>query len=71
MTTNNLFSMSITVKDRVSLERELDFAVASALPSAQSSKRHGILVTRHSREKFTVAVSDSVPYGQTIERCDW
>lgn len=71
MNSNNTFSVTITVTDRASLERQLDSAIAAALPNALSSKRHGILVTRHSVEKFTVAFSELVPYGETMERSDW
>ncbi|WP_248760962.1 hypothetical protein [Pseudarthrobacter sp. SSS035] len=71
MTSETMFSMTLTITDRASMDRQLDAAVAFALPSALSSKRHGILVTRHSKAKFTVALSEAVPYGQTKERDDW
>lgn len=43
MTSHNTFSVSITVTDRASLERQLDSAIAATFPKALSSKRHGIL----------------------------
>ena len=65
------FSTTVTVTARVTLDQQLDLAVASALPKALTSKRHGILVTRHSPKRFTVALSESVPFGETRERCEW
>lgn len=70
MTSNSTYSTTITIANRASLERQLESAVASAVPRALS-KRHGILVTRHSTDRFTVATSEAVPYGETMERCDW
>lgn len=71
MTSDDKFSVTLTIVDGTSRDRQLDAAVASALPSALSSKRHGILVTRHSTKRFTVAVSESVPYGEIRERRNW
>lgn len=71
MTPESLFSTTVTVTDRASMDRQLDSAVASVLGKALSHKRHGILVTRHAVDKFTVSLSNSVPFGQTMERHDW
>ncbi|MEV7133227.1 hypothetical protein AB0N24_10120 [Arthrobacter sp. NPDC093128] len=34
-------------------------------------RRRGILVTRHGAGEFTVALSDSVPFGLTQENHTW
>lgn len=71
MTSDNTFSTTLTITDRASMDQQLDAAVAAALARALISKSHGILVTRHSQEKFTVALSEAVPYGETMERLSW
>jgi hypothetical protein len=53
------------------MERRLDEAHAEAEKQAVETGKYGILVTRHSCERFTVALSDSVPFGMTLERQLW
>lgn len=60
----------ITAYERGSLDRQLDEAVSVAMVQA-CHFRQGILVTRHSYETCTVALSDIVPFGLIRERYDW
>jgi hypothetical protein len=61
---------AITATDRASLDRQLDEAVDAAITRAIREGRPGILVTRHAHDSFTVALSDDVPFGQTLEHQD-
>lgn len=63
--------IAVTATDRVSMERRLDDAVAMAMNQAMQPGRRGILVTRHSYDFFTVALSHDVPFGLTRERTAW
>lgn len=65
------FPLTLTVADRASMDSELDAAVTAAKAHALAEKRHGILVTRHGVDKFTVALSDAVPFGLTREQQAW
>ena len=65
------FPLTLTVADRQSMDSELDAAVTAAKTHALAEKRHGILVTRHSVDKFTVALSETVPFGLTREHQAW
>ncbi|UUL76758.1 hypothetical protein NG819_03065 [Pseudarthrobacter sp. Fe7] len=65
------FPVTITVSDRHSMDTELDAAVAAAKAHALTGSRHGILVTRHGVDKFTVDLSDTVPFGLTREHQAW
>lgn len=49
---------------------DLNTAVDKARAHASQDPWLGILVTRHSPEVYTVALSSLVPYGQTFERDD-
>ncbi|WP_045732608.1 hypothetical protein [Pseudarthrobacter chlorophenolicus] len=64
------FPLTFTVSDRQSMDNQLDAAVSVARKHAMDS-RHGILVTRHGVNKFTVALSDAVPFGITQELQAW
>lgn len=64
------FPLTFTVSDRQSMDSQLDAAVSVAKKHAMDS-RHGILVTRHGVDKFTVALSDAVPFGTTREHQAW
>ncbi len=70
MTAHN-FPLTLTVADRESMDSELDAAVTAAKAHALAEKRHGILVTRHGVDKFTVALSEAVPFGLTREHQAW
>lgn len=65
------FPLTVTVADRQSMDSELDAAVSAAKAHALAGKQHGILVTRHAADKFTVALSEAVPFGMTREHQAW
>lgn len=71
MTTALDLTMAIVATDRDSRDRQLDAAVAVARTRAMREGRRGILVTRHAYDSFTVALSDDVPFGLTLEHQDW
>lgn len=50
------------------LQSQLQSAADKVRLAAMTDKRHGILVTRHRQNTFTVAVSPDVPYGMAYER---
>jgi len=64
-------AIAVTATDRVSMERQLDEAVAIARTWAMEEGCQGILVTRHDFDSFSVALSDAVPFGLTREHQDW
>ncbi|MEO5778915.1 MAG: hypothetical protein ABIQ22_03960 [Arthrobacter oryzae] len=47
----------------------LDVVVEEFQHLARQDRRHGILVTKTGPGKFTVELSDHVPYGLTLEAC--
>lgn len=49
------------------LQRGLDAAVESLIDAAMRNGKCGILVTRHQPGHYTVALDESVPFGETIE----
>ncbi|GGI76458.1 hypothetical protein [Pseudarthrobacter scleromae] len=65
------FPLTLTVADRASMDSELDAAVTAAKARALAGKSHGILVTRHGVDTFTVALSEAVPFGLTREQQAW
>jgi hypothetical protein len=65
------FPLTLTVADRESMDSELDAAVTAAKAHALAGRRHGILVTRLGVDKFTVELSDAVPFGFTREHQAW
>jgi len=69
--TTTKFSLTLTVADRESMDGQLDAAVATAKVRALAEKSHGILVTRNGVDKFTVALSEAVPFGLTREHQAW
>ncbi|MCG2623037.1 hypothetical protein LVY72_14130 [Arthrobacter sp. I2-34] len=52
------------------LQEQLDTAHEEVRSLAITGRRHGLLVTRHSHDTYTVTVSAEVPYGMTHERED-
>jgi hypothetical protein len=70
MATPNDLTIQVTVTDRPSLERRLNEA-ESIVRTWAMQKRQGILVTRHDFDSFTVAPSDAVPFGLTVEQQSW
>ncbi|MGF9649157.1 hypothetical protein AAIH32_14375 [Pseudarthrobacter oxydans] len=65
------FPMTFTVFDRPSMDSELDAAVSAAKEQALANRCYGILVTRHAANRFTVALSEAVPFGLTREFQVW
>jgi hypothetical protein len=70
-TSNPELTLKVSATDRASMDRQLDNAVTVARARAMRERRRGILVTRHGHDSFTVALSDTVPFGLTRERDDW
>jgi hypothetical protein len=52
------------------LQDQLEAAHAAVRSLALSGRRHGVLVTRHGYDSYSVALSSEVPYGMTYERED-
>ena len=54
-----------------STRHEIDEGIHTALEAAQhysmTGSRQGIVITRHAPDSYTVAVSQDVPYGLTVE----
>jgi hypothetical protein len=63
--------LTVQVRDRASLESQLDAAVSCVQEVAGRERRRGILVTRRGYGDFIVDLSDAVPFGVTRERQDW
>lgn len=61
------FAIAVHVTDRASMDCRLDEAVTIARKRAMQERRLGILVTREGYGSFTVALSDAVPFGLTLE----
>ncbi|MCO4255925.1 hypothetical protein [Pseudarthrobacter cellobiosi] len=57
----------LLVRDPADKETQLTFALETAIQEAKVNKACGVLVTRHHYTQFTVALSPTVPYGQTYE----
>lgn len=55
------------VKQKAELHEKLDAAVAAAQTDALVDGRHGVLVTRHDFDRFSVALSPDVPFGLILE----
>ena len=50
------------------MDERINAAVEEMKGLALQCRTGGILVTRHEPGRFTVAISDSVPYGYTEQR---
>jgi hypothetical protein len=59
--------IDIEVTNRHHLDEELDAAVHRLQEVALLTGTHGILVTRLGPGRYTVALSDQVPFGMTRE----
>ncbi|TLM88235.1 hypothetical protein FDW84_01600 [Pseudarthrobacter sp. NamE5] len=59
--------VEITVKSRSDVDTQLETNLAVLVERAFAHRNGGILVTRHSHNKFTLALDPKVPFGQTIE----
>ncbi len=60
--------LEVTGQDPESLQNNLTAAVNEACELAMLIGGHGILVTQHDFNSFTVSLSPDVPYGQTWEQ---
>jgi hypothetical protein len=63
--------LEICATDRASLERDLNEAELLVRQEAMKARNGGVLITRLSGSHFTVALSDSVPFGLTRELSPW
>ncbi len=63
-------TLRVTVTDKATMDAELNAAVDMSREKAMRD-RHGVLITRHASDSFTVAVSADVPYGITQEKHAW
>lgn len=59
--------VEVLVGDAEQLHKLLSDAEAALLPSAVIAGTAGVLVTRLSPHRYTVALCDSVPFGETRE----
>ncbi|MDP9933779.1 hypothetical protein J2T11_000103 [Paenarthrobacter nicotinovorans] len=64
----NEFYVSFTAQTRSAMEQRLIDAHEEAQKQALRHGSKGILITRHSVNHFTVALTESVPFGLTRER---
>ncbi|MET4591241.1 hypothetical protein [Arthrobacter sp. 754] len=69
-TVENGLSYLVKVTDASALDDYLNSAVDLARQHAAVTGLCGILVTRHAYDTYTVAVSETVPFGETRERQD-
>lgn len=51
------------VKDKAEADQSLEAAVVTALSDPSYRGTHGVLVTRHNFDHFSVALSLDVPFG--------
>ncbi|WP_422935155.1 hypothetical protein [Sinomonas sp. P47F7] len=68
MTQDIPFALRITAESQAGLDAALGEAVERAIGHALAGRSHGVLVTRHGRDSYTVEVTDEVPFGFTQER---
>ncbi|BCW05838.1 hypothetical protein [Arthrobacter sp. NtRootA1] len=61
-------TIDIKVTNPAALDEQLDNAHQSLQALALHTRTHGILVTRHAPGRYTVQLSDQVPYGITQQR---
>jgi len=61
-------TLEVTVSDTTAMETELSAAIDAVRQAALAERRCGILITRHGAGKYTVTLSDDVPFGLTRER---
>ena len=61
-------TLEVTVSDTAAMETELSAAVDAVQQAALTERRCGILITRNGAGKYTVSLSDDVPFGLTWER---
>lgn len=61
-------ALEVTVSNTAAMETELAAAIDTVRQAALAERRCGILITRHGTGKYTVSLSDDVPFGLTRER---
>lgn len=61
----------IVAAGRAELEQQLTKAVEEIRDIAMTERRRGILVTHETPGRFSVALSDEVPFGLTRQRVAW
>jgi hypothetical protein len=59
--------VDVFIETKDQLHALLSDAEAAILPAAVKAGTSGILVTRHDSRRYSVALSDSVPFGETHE----
>jgi len=62
-----LDSIDIHVTNRQALDEHLEAAVKNLQEQAMLTGTHGILITRNKPGHYTAALSESVPFGTTLE----
>lgn len=70
MTTSELL-FRVVVETRATMDRQLAEAEEAARAKALDYGSRGILIVRHNANLFTVALSDEVPFGLTVEQQLW
>lgn len=70
MTTSELL-FTVIVETRATMDRQLAEAEETARPKALDYGSRGIVITRHNSNLFTVALSNEVPFGLTVEQQLW
>lgn len=60
-------AIDVHVSSPQNLEEQLEAAVKELQQAATLTRRCGILVTRNKPGRYTVALSDQVPFGMTRE----
>ena len=61
-------TVDVTVSDTAAMETELAAAIDAVQQVALAERHCGILITRNGTGKYTVSLSDAVPFGLTWER---
>jgi hypothetical protein len=70
MTTSELL-FTVIVETRATMDRQLAEAEEAARAKALDYGSRGIVITRHNLNLFTVALSNEVPFGLTVEQQLW
>ncbi|MGO4145725.1 hypothetical protein AB4Y77_11615 [Paenarthrobacter sp. YAF11_1] len=60
-------TIEIIVHSRSALDKRLDDAVKALQEQALLGRTSGILLTRHSHQRYTAELSENVPFGLTRE----
>lgn len=60
-------TLDVSGEDPDTIQTNLTAAVDTAITQAMAGGRHGVLVTQHAYNDFTVTLHPEVPFGQTRE----